>query len=168
MSYLTNLIKSEFFQFYIAKFDTFSGSRIITRSFRFWLLDLDQVFLLDSIPPMEEVRDAAWACGSDRVSGPYGFTFSFIKRYWELVQHDVYKFVLHFFQYPCIPSGCNSSFITLIPKVVNHLLIKDYRPITLIGIQYKVIAKLLALRLAKVVDSMVSMEQSALFLMVLL
>nr|GEU76009.1 RNA-directed DNA polymerase, eukaryota, reverse transcriptase zinc-binding domain protein [Tanacetum cinerariifolium] len=37
----------------------------------------------------------------------------------------------------------------------------DYCPISLIGVQYKIIAKLLALRLAKVVGNLVSSEQSA-------
>ncbi|GJU60452.1 putative RNA-directed DNA polymerase, eukaryota, reverse transcriptase zinc-binding domain protein [Tanacetum coccineum] len=60
-----------------------------------------------------------------------------------------------------LPPSTNSAFITLIPKVSNPLLVKDYRPISLIGMHYKIIAKLLANRLAKVVDKVVSQEQSA-------
>nr|GEX73688.1 putative RNA-directed DNA polymerase, eukaryota, reverse transcriptase zinc-binding domain protein [Tanacetum cinerariifolium] len=58
------------------------------------------------------------------------------------------------------PQGSNSGFITLIPKVNNPLLINDYRPISLIGIHYKIVAKILAIRLAKVIDSIISPEQS--------
>ena len=57
--------------------------------------------------------------------------------------------------------GCNSSFITLIPKVENMLLVKDFRPISLIGMQFKIIAKLLAKRLAVVPPDVISVEQSA-------
>nr|GEW59649.1 RNA-directed DNA polymerase, eukaryota, reverse transcriptase zinc-binding domain protein [Tanacetum cinerariifolium] len=60
-----------------------------------------------------------------------------------------------------MPMGSNSSFITFIPKVSNHIHIKDYRPISLINIHYKIIAKVLANRLAKVVDKIVSHEQYA-------
>ena len=60
-----------------------------------------------------------------------------------------------------IPRGCNSSFITLISKIKDPLHIKDYRPISLIGCQYKVIAKVLANRLFKVVNSVVSEVQTA-------
>ncbi|GJY39484.1 putative RNA-directed DNA polymerase, eukaryota, reverse transcriptase zinc-binding domain protein [Tanacetum coccineum] len=57
-------------------------------------------------------------------------------------------------------AGTNSAFITLIPKVSNPLHIKDYRPISLIGVQYKIIAN----RMAKVIDKVVSNEQSAFIL----
>ena len=53
----------------------------------------------------------------------------------------------------------NSSFITLLPKVSNPLL-KDFLPISLIGIQYKIVAKILANRLAEVVNKLVCHEQS--------
>lgn len=67
--------------------------------------------------------------------------------------------LLHFFRFPHISFGCNSSFITLISKVINPLLINDYRPIILVGVQYKVIAMTLSLHLTKVVDYVVSTEQ---------
>lgn len=59
-----------------------------------------------------------------------------------------------------IPSGCNSSFITLIPKINNSVVISDFHIISLIGIQYKVFAKLLALRWPKVIHLVVSGEQT--------
>ncbi|GJS40561.1 putative RNA-directed DNA polymerase, eukaryota, reverse transcriptase zinc-binding domain protein [Tanacetum coccineum] len=60
-----------------------------------------------------------------------------------------------------MPAGSNSSFITLIPKVSNPIHIKCFRPISLINIHYKIIAKVLANRLFKVVNKIVSHEQSA-------
>ncbi|GJY53800.1 RNA-directed DNA polymerase, eukaryota, reverse transcriptase zinc-binding domain protein [Tanacetum coccineum] len=46
-------------------------------------------------------------------------------------------------------------------KINDPLLIKDYRPISLIGCQYKVIAKILANRLQQVVHSVISEVQTA-------
>nr|GEW79873.1 hypothetical protein [Tanacetum cinerariifolium] len=60
-----------------------------------------------------------------------------------------------------MPNGTNSSFITLIPKVANPIHVKKFRPVSLIGMQYKIIAKVLANRLSKVIDKVVSKEQSA-------
>ncbi|GJR17850.1 RNA-directed DNA polymerase, eukaryota, reverse transcriptase zinc-binding domain protein [Tanacetum coccineum] len=57
--------------------------------------------------------------------------------------------------------GCNSSFIALVPKVQDPLHVSDFRPISLIGCQYKVIAKVLANRLLQVANSIVSEVQSA-------
>ncbi|GJV93110.1 RNA-directed DNA polymerase, eukaryota [Tanacetum coccineum] len=59
------------------------------------------------------------------------------------------------------PKGCNSSFIALIPKVSNATLVTDFRPISLIGCQYKIIGKILANRLGLVIGSCISPEQSA-------
>ncbi|GJW76412.1 RNA-directed DNA polymerase, eukaryota, partial [Tanacetum coccineum] len=60
-----------------------------------------------------------------------------------------------------VQKGCNSSFITLIPKVNDAKFIKDFRPISLIECQYKIVGKFLANRLSSVIGSLVSKEQSA-------
>lgn len=66
-----------------------------------------------------------------------------------------------FYNFTSIPLGCNASFINLIPKVENPLFIKYYMNISLISLQFKVIAKLLANRLVVVVHKVVGYEQSA-------
>ncbi|GKC20677.1 RNA-directed DNA polymerase, eukaryota [Tanacetum coccineum] len=68
--------------------------------------------------------------------------------YWGLVEDDFFKAINHFHSSEKIPLGCNSSFVTLIPKVVDPVFIKDYRPISLIGSFYKIVGKLLANRIA--------------------
>ncbi|GKA83726.1 RNA-directed DNA polymerase, eukaryota [Tanacetum coccineum] len=60
-----------------------------------------------------------------------------------------------------IPNGCNSSFIALIPKIPDANLVKDFRPISLIGSMYKIIAKILANRLVGVLGDIVNEVQSA-------
>ncbi|XP_035831953.1 uncharacterized protein LOC118480996 [Helianthus annuus] len=57
--------------------------------------------------------------------------------------------------------GCGSSFIALIPKIKDPLGLKDYRPISLVGIINKVISKVLANRLKRVLNSIISHSQSA-------
>ncbi|GJX03064.1 RNA-directed DNA polymerase, eukaryota, reverse transcriptase zinc-binding domain protein [Tanacetum coccineum] len=51
--------------------------------------------------------------------------------------------------------------IFLIPKTHNANMVKDYRPITLIGSLYKIISKILANRLTPVLGDMVNEVQSA-------
>ncbi|XP_058784706.1 uncharacterized protein LOC131659549 [Vicia villosa] len=53
------------------------------------------------------------------------------------------------------------SFIILIPKKSNPTLLDDFRPICLIGCLYKSISKLLAARLKRVLDPIISILQSA-------
>ncbi|GJR09737.1 RNA-directed DNA polymerase, eukaryota, reverse transcriptase zinc-binding domain protein [Tanacetum coccineum] len=64
----------------------------------------------------DEVKRAVWDCGTDKAPGPDGFTFGFYRRFWKVIENDVFDAVNHFFTYGDIPKGCNSSFIALIPK----------------------------------------------------
>ncbi|GJW02326.1 RNA-directed DNA polymerase, eukaryota, reverse transcriptase zinc-binding domain protein [Tanacetum coccineum] len=109
----------------------------------------------------EEIKKAVWDCGTEKAPGPDGFTFGFYRHYWYLIHNDVYAAVRYFFMNIDIPKGCNSSFIALIPKSSNANLVKDFRPISLIGSLYKIIAKILANRLVGVLDNIVSEVQSA-------
>lgn len=58
--------------------------------------------------------------------------------------------------------GENCSFLVLIPKKTNPSKISDYQPISLVGCIYKVLSKVLANRMKKVIDSLISETQSAL------
>ncbi|GJQ91568.1 putative RNA-directed DNA polymerase, eukaryota, reverse transcriptase zinc-binding domain protein [Tanacetum coccineum] len=108
----------------------------------------------------EEIEEAVWDCGSSKALGPDGFSFAFVKKYWDIIKKDLHNFINSFFALCDMPYGANSSFFTLIPKVNNPTLITDFHPISLIGIHYKIIAKILASRLSKVIDKIVSKKQS--------
>ncbi|GJZ62655.1 RNA-directed DNA polymerase, eukaryota, partial [Tanacetum coccineum] len=105
---------------------------------------------------IEEIKTAVWNCGTDKSPGPDGFTFDFYRQFWSTIDKDVYAAVNHFFINGDIPAGCNSSFIALIPKVPDANLVKDFRPISLIGSIYKIIAKILTNRLINVLGDIVS------------
>nr|GEY42236.1 DIE2/ALG10 family [Tanacetum cinerariifolium] len=66
-----------------------------------------------------------------------------------------------FFHYGSIPKGYNSSFIALIPKILDAKMVKDFRPISLIGRLYKIIAKILANRLVTVLGDVINEIQLA-------
>ncbi|GJW72625.1 putative RNA-directed DNA polymerase [Tanacetum coccineum] len=108
-------------------------SRPLFTSSRFQHLTTDEVHFLDRPFSLDEIKGAVWDCGSSKASGPDGL----------------------------IPRGCNSSFITLVLKVDDPLVVGDFRQISLIGCQYKIIAKILANRLSQVVSSVVSDVQMA-------
>nr|GEZ17643.1 RNA-directed DNA polymerase, eukaryota [Tanacetum cinerariifolium] len=79
----------------------------------------------------------------------------------EIKEADVVDAIRWFFETGKIPKGGNSSFITLIPKIPSANMVKDYRPISLIGSVYKIIAKILANRLTTVLGDLVNEIQSA-------
>nr|GEZ42469.1 RNA-directed DNA polymerase, eukaryota [Tanacetum cinerariifolium] len=59
------------------------------------------------------------------------------------------------------PNGCNASFISLIPKVHDPKSVSDFKPISLIGSLYKVVTKILAVRLSLVISDLISEVQTA-------
>ncbi|GKB91994.1 RNA-directed DNA polymerase, eukaryota, reverse transcriptase zinc-binding domain protein [Tanacetum coccineum] len=69
--------------------------------------------------------------------------------------------VSDFFSLGEFSSGCNSSFIALIPKFHDAKVVSDFRPISLIGSLYKIITKILANRLTLVISDLISDVQSA-------
>ena len=95
----------------------------------------------------QKIKNAVWTCNGDKAQGPDGLSFAFIKKYWEIHGADIIGAISEFHATVSIPCGSNSSFITLIAKVNDPVYILDYRSISLIGVVYKIIAKLLSTRL---------------------
>ncbi|GJV56809.1 RNA-directed DNA polymerase, eukaryota [Tanacetum coccineum] len=124
-------------------------------------LSSDQADLLEEPISSDEIRIAVWACGENKSPGPDGFTFEFFRRFWDFIGPDFCLAVKWFFDHSSFAKGCNSSFIALIPKVPDPKGVNDYRPISLIGSLYKVVTKILALRLSSVLDYLISEVQSA-------
>nr|GFB54266.1 RNA-directed DNA polymerase, eukaryota, reverse transcriptase zinc-binding domain protein [Tanacetum cinerariifolium] len=106
-------------------------------------------------------KKAVWDCDTEKSPGPDGFTFDFYRRFWKIIGSDVFEAVKQFFTLGKFPKGCNSCFIALILKIPDANLVKDFRPISLIGSLYKIIAKILANRLVGVLGDIVDAVQSA-------
>ncbi|GKV16405.1 hypothetical protein SLEP1_g27052 [Rubroshorea leprosula] len=109
----------------------------------------------------KEVKEAVWECESSKSPGPDGFNFKFVKVMWEDIKSDVVEFVQEFHEHGQIAKGSNASFLVLIPKVENPQNIEEYRPISLIGVMYKILANLLANRLRRVIDKVIREHQMA-------
>nr|GEV55876.1 RNA-directed DNA polymerase, eukaryota [Tanacetum cinerariifolium] len=131
-----HLVKHEFFEHLKKRFEKPNKNRILLERDFVKRISLEQNDDLEREVSNEEIKRAVWDCGIDKAPGPDGFTFE-------------------------IPKGGNSSFITLIPKAPNANMVKDFRPISLIGSLYKVIAKILANRLVTIFDDILDEIQSA-------
>nr|GEU38951.1 transposon TX1 uncharacterized [Tanacetum cinerariifolium] len=154
-------IKAVFLDFYKDKFSCHDSPVSFPSMLPANQLSIHDRDSLEVMISFNEIKTVVWDCGSQKAPGLDGYSFMFIKKFWELLDHDIHKFVVNFFSIGKFPQCSNSSFITLIPKVSNPLFIKDYIPISLISLHYKIIAKILANRLSKLIDSIISPEQSA-------
>nr|GEW14517.1 hypothetical protein [Tanacetum cinerariifolium] len=154
-------VKHEFLQHFRRRFDKPTVSRAYVNMSYPKSITSDQQMDLERDVSKEELKRAVWDCGTDKSPGPDGFTFGFYLHFWSTIENDVFEVVKHFFTYGDIPKGCNSSFIFLIPKVPDANLVKDFRPISLIGNIYKIIAKILPNRLVGVLGDIINEVQSA-------
>ena len=110
---------------------------------------------------VEEIKEAIWDCDGNKCPGPDGFNFNFLKSCWNVVEPEVVSFFEEFHSKGVIPKAVSASFLTLVPKVTNPQQLGEYRPISLIGSMYKMLAKVLAGRLKKVVPKVISETQNA-------
>lgn len=109
----------------------------------------------------EEVCQAVFGLAGDKGPGPDGFPMAFFQRFWKMVKKDVMDFLEEPSQRGKLSKGFGASFIVLILKKSGDLSIKDYRPISLLGGLYKILTKVLAWRIQKVLPKIISSEQGA-------
>ncbi|GAU33007.1 hypothetical protein TSUD_358740 [Trifolium subterraneum] len=110
---------------------------------------------------LEEIERVVKDCDGSKCPGPDGFNFAFIKEFWELMKFEVRILFDQFHGNNCVPKCLMSYFLTLIPKVKSPQSLDDYRPISLLGCWYKLLAKVLASRLASVIGTLIPKTKSA-------
>ncbi|KAK9071914.1 hypothetical protein SSX86_008345 [Deinandra increscens subsp. villosa] len=82
----------------------------------------------------QEIKAGVWECGSDKAPGPDGFTFSFLKKYWELFENDIVEIFNKFHEEGTLGNGCGAAFIHLITKMQDPTSLSDFCPISLVGV----------------------------------
>lgn len=108
-----------------------------------------------------EIWQAVRSIGPLKASGPDGFTAIFYQKYWDVVKSDVVKMSRSFFENGFLSRQMNHSHIVLIPKGESPNCVGNYRQISLCNVAYKIISKILATRLRRVLPKLISGNQNA-------
>ena len=108
----------------------------------------------------DEVFTAIKEMDGDKASGPDGFTRAFWQASWHLVKGEIMEVFRDFHANETYIRSLNATFLVLIPKKGGAGDLKDFRPISLLGSFYKILAKVLANHLKKVVGKVVSEAQN--------
>ncbi|GJU47617.1 hypothetical protein Tco_1204883 [Tanacetum coccineum] len=107
------------------------GQTINLDSHMFQKSSIDQNVDLESDASLEEIKKAVWECGTNKSPGPDGFSFEFIRKYWNIIQHDVVNAVKEFFSSSKFPPG----------NLVNSTYAFCYALILISDVQTAIISK---------------------------
>ena len=110
---------------------------------------------------IEEVVFALLKLNGEKAPRPDGYMTAFWQFSWDIVKEEVMGVFMDFFVTGKFVKSLNSTFIVTVTKKEGADNFKDFRPINLVASLYKLIAKVLANKLKKVMRSVVNKAQNA-------
>lgn len=148
-------IKNEITRYFVALFAEVGWERPTLDGISFPLASNTLVEQLSGPFIIDELEAAVMSSDGNKAPGPDGYNFNFIKEFWDIIKGDVSSMFEEFFMNSKLPKGLTSYFLALVPKISCPQWLMDYHPISLLGCLYKILAKVLASRLKKVLRSLI-------------
>ena len=109
---------------------------------------------------MDEVLLALSGMARGRTPGSDGLPVEFFVKFWDMLGTDLVEVLNSSYQDGFLPSSSCKGIITLLFKRGDRVDRKNWRPITLLNVDYKLCARTLAGRLLKVIHHVVHSDQT--------
>ena len=109
---------------------------------------------------LAELAAAAAGLASGRAPGLDGLPAEFYKAFWPLLGPGLLRVFQESLADKVLPISCRRAVLTLLPKKGDLGCIKNWRPVSLLCADYKILAKALATRLRTVMAPVTGPEQS--------
>ncbi|KAL3694197.1 hypothetical protein R1sor_007848 [Riccia sorocarpa] len=119
----------------------------------------EEKVLLDEVPTEKEITDSLHILPAGKSPGPDGISREVMTTLWPIVGKSFCEAVIDFWESGDLLPYFKDGLLFLLPKVEDPLTLAQWRPITLLNTIYKVIAKLIAARLAIVLPGRIQFEQ---------
>ncbi|KAK3570288.1 hypothetical protein QTP86_017197 [Hemibagrus guttatus] len=128
-----------------------SGAQVVEDSFLVGLPKLSERAAreLDGELSLEELHEALQRMENGRVSGIDGLPAEFYKAFWAVIGQDVLDVLRDSIQRGELPLSCRRAVLTLLPKKGDLTHLKNWRPVSLLCTDCKLLSKALASRLTK-------------------
>jgi hypothetical protein len=98
----------------------------------------------------EDVKKAIFNIGDFKSPGPDRLNAVFYKKNWNICGEEITQEVLQALNSRSIPEGWNDTTVVLILKIDDPELVTQFRPISLCNVIYKIISKMLNIRLKEI------------------
>ena len=116
---------------------------------------------MDNLISLKELTKCVTEAKKDSTPGSDGIGYSFYFVYWKQMKHTVLKAANKVLISRKLPTSQKLGVINLIPKgIKNKRHLNNWRPICLLNCFYKLISAVLAKRLAKALDTIISPDQT--------
>ncbi len=89
-----------------------------------------------------------------------GMTTDFYHYFWNVLGQDFYEVAKECFENGFLPSSCRRAVLSLLPKKGDLGFLKNWRPVSLLCTDYKILAKCLANRLKQYLDTIIHSDQT--------
>ena len=122
-------------------------------------LDDDDNDMLNNDIDLEELWNAIKRMKSGKSPGNDGITIEFYKKFWKVIKNDFIEVVRYVLEHERLSTSQYEGTIKLGPKGGDPELIQNWRPISLLNVDYKIISKTLSDRLKQVMGKIISKEQ---------
>jgi hypothetical protein len=108
----------------------------------------------------QEIKDVIMEMKENSAPGPNGFGVSFFKKFWDILKGEIKAIFSDFHKGILDVKRLNFGVITPVPKVKEANIIKQYRPICLLNVDFKWITKTLTNRLAPIAKKVIGPNQT--------
>ncbi|KAI3364562.1 hypothetical protein L3Q82_011348, partial [Scortum barcoo] len=127
--------------------------------------DLPQVDPEDNIKleaglSLAELHAALMSLQNGKAPGIDGLPVDFYKSFWSVLGEDLLEVIMDCLETGRLPLSCRRAVITLLPKKGDLQELKNWRPVSLLCTDYKILSKVLACRLREVMASVIHIDQT--------
>ncbi|KAK3527725.1 hypothetical protein QTP86_001577, partial [Hemibagrus guttatus] len=139
-----------------------SGAQIVEESFLKDLPKLSEQVAreLDRELTLAELHKALQGMENGRAPGIDGLPVEFYKAFWAVMGQDVLEVLNDSVNVGQLPLSCRRAVLTLLPKKGDLTHLKNWRPVSLLCTDLKLLSKALASRLTKVMEQITHQDQS--------
>ena len=116
--------------------------------------------MCDGMVTSEELAESLGTLQNGKAPGSDGFPAEFWRYFWGEVSADFLEVVRNIYNSGSLTGSMAGGIIRLLHKKGDRLDVRNYRPITLVNADYKIISKTVARRMAKVLPELISEDQT--------
>nr|XP_027077000.1 uncharacterized protein LOC113700749 [Coffea arabica] len=116
--------------------------------------------IMKQLPTMKEIHEVVFGMDTQSAPGPDGFGAGFFQSCWDMVKDDLLMAIQDFFQGMEQPRSWSHSMVVLIPKMDGASHWREFRPLSLCNVSSKVVSKILAVRISKLLPKLISPWQT--------